>query len=103
MTIAKPLAHCAMALVLSAGLAGCAVAPASAGWDEPYAANDIYNYPYYDGIDEPGFFVGGFHHRFFDHGARFGHAFHHGGFAHPHFGGGMYFAHAGGFGGHGRG
>jgi len=102
MTTAKPLAHCAMALLLSAGLAGCAVEPASAGWSEPYAANYSYDYPYYDGIYEPGFFVGGFHRRFFDHRPRFGHAFHHGGYFHPHFGGG-HAAHFGRFGGHGRG
>jgi hypothetical protein len=103
MTIARPLARCAMALVLSAGLAGCAYEPASGGWGEPYAASDIYGYPYDDGIYEPGLFVGGFHHRFSDHRAQFGHAFHHGGFFHPHFGGGMHIAHVGGFGGHGRG
>lgn len=102
MTIAKPLARCAMAIVLSAGLAGCAVEPASAGWDEPYAANYAYGYPYYDGFYEPGFFVGGFHHRFFGHGDRFGHAFHHRGYFHPPFGG-NHFAHGGRLGGHGRG
>jgi hypothetical protein len=110
MALAKSLAHCARAAILSVALAGCAYETTSTGWDGPYAANDVYDGPLYGDYHGPDFFIGGVDndhwrgHRPFHYA---GHGFHQGlahsrGFGGFH-SGGFHMAHAGGFGGHGRG